>query len=239
MNLFGGYAPTDTVMAADGVDWSWDSVDEDIRKLSVDTTELGIGAEEAFKNAVAALYTSGFQAVTVVDATIGASDAHIRAAIRDILRHPALSGDDFRLIAEIQSIAGAFVRISEHAREIAGWALALHGAAEKELAWVAPNVDDLLRLLVRQALMVIRGSVMLSSSRSDEMASRLLAVAGDLDRLYLDFRRADLAAISAYTEHALLLQHVLLVGSGLQEIGNSARAICTAVRHAPPQDPSN
>lgn len=237
MDLFAGFAPTYTEMASERVDWSWDSVDDHIRKLSVDTTELGIAAEETFKNAVAALYTSGFQAVTVVDVTVGASDAHIRAAISEILRHPALSGDAFLRIAEIQSIASAFVHIAEHSREIAGRARALQGAAEQELARIAPDVDDLLRQLIHQAFILIRGSVMLSSRRDDEMAERLLAAAGDLDRLYLDFRRADLAAISAHTERALLLQHVLLAGSRLQEIGNSARAVCKAVRRTPAPPP--
>lgn len=234
MDSIWGYSPIHNLTTVDQVDWSWDSVDDDVRKLSEDTTELGIASEETFKNAVAALYTAGFHAVTVVDAAVGASDAHIHAAIGEILRRTTLVGDEFRRIGEIQSIANAFVNIAEHARDIAGHALALRGAAETELARIAPDVDALLQTLIRQAFVVIRGSVVVSSSRDTELAARVLSATGDLDRLYLDFRRATLAAISAHTERAVLLQHVLLTGIRLQGIGDCARAVCKAIRPMPP-----
>lgn len=235
MDLYREYSPMESEFDAYQADWSWDSVDDDVRTLGEETTELGIAAEDTFKNAVSALYTSGFQAVTVVEAAGTEAGAHIRARIVEILRHPTLSSDQFRRIAELQSIASAFAHIGEHAREIAGHALALHGRAEAELAVFAPQIDDLLRRLVRQAYIVIRGSVVVSSSRDGGTANRVIAAAADLDRMYLDFRRAVLHAINAHTDRALLLQHILLAGAHMHEIGNQARAVCKAVRHSPPQ----
>lgn len=221
-------------MDAFEADWSWEPVDEDVRRLGEETTELGIAAEDTFKNAVAALYTSGLPAASVVEVAT-TSDVHIRRAIAELLNHPSLSAEHFRHIAQIQSIAAAFVRIGEHAREIAGHALALHGAAEAELARISPDVDDLLRQLVRQTYIVTRGSVVISSSHDGETANRVMDAAAELDRIYLEFRRAVLHAINLHAGRAVVLQHFLLAGARLQEIGHQARAVCKAVRRGPPR----
>jgi hypothetical protein len=215
-------------------DWSWDSVDDEVLRLAEETTELGIAVEDAYKNAASALYSTGIEAAHVVDSSKVSPDAPIHAKIVVILRHPALSGDHFRRIAELQHVASGFAQIGEHARGIAGHALSLRGAVEVELAPVAADVYELLRLLVRQTYIVIRGSIVVASSRDAEIAQRVLAASAQLDRLYLDFRGAVQRAIAVEGSHVLTLQHVLLAGARMQEIGIQARAISRAVLHAPP-----
>jgi len=215
-------------------DWSWDSVDDEVLRLAEETTELGIAVEDAYKNAASALYSTGIEAAHVVDSSKMSPDAPILAKIVIILRHPALSGEHFRRIAELQHVASGFAQIGEHARGIAGHALSLHGAVETELTPVASDVYELLRVLVRQTYIVIRGSIVVASSRDAEIAQRVLAASAELDRLYLDFRRAVQRAIAVEGSHILTLQHVLLAGARMQEIGNQSRAICRAVLHAPP-----
>jgi hypothetical protein len=215
-------------------DWSWGSVDDEVLRLGEETTELGIAVEDTYKNAASALYSAGIEAAHIVEGGEDAADAPILAKIVAILRHSALFGEHFRRLAELQHIASGFAHIGEHARAIAGHALALHGAVEVELAQAAADVYELLRLLVRQTYIAIRGSIVVASSRDTEIAQRVLAAVAELDRIYLDFRRAVQRAIAVNGGHVLTLQHVLLAGARMQEIGAQSRAICRAALHTLP-----
>jgi hypothetical protein len=210
-------------------EWSWDSADGEVLKLAEETTELGIAVEDAYKNAASALYSTGIEAARLVESGGDAPDARILAKIVAVMRHPALSGKHFRRIAELQHVASEFAHIGEHARAIAGHALALRGVVESELSELAADVYELLRVLVRQTYIVIRGSIVVSSSRDPHLAERVLAAAADLDGIYLDFLHAVQHAIARHDTHTLHLQHLLLAGRCMQEIADQSRGICRAV----------
>ncbi len=213
-------------------DWSWHVADEEVLRLAEETTELGIAVEDAFKNAASAFYTSGMEAAHVVEGGGAIADAPILAQIVALLGHPALSGEHFRRIGELQQVATAFAQIGKHSRELAGDALALRGAVETELARIAADVYELLRMLVRQAYIVIRGSVIATGARDGTTARHVLDAVADLERIFLDFRTAVQRAIALRPSDTVMLQRVLLAGGRMREIGVHGRSICRVVAQA-------
>jgi hypothetical protein len=217
-------------------DWRWDGVDEEVRRLAEETTELGIAVEDAFKNATAALFDSDIAVEPDESERLDLPpdvDAPIRARILQLLGYSNLTGEQMRRIAELQSIAAAFAAMGEKARQIAGHTLALGEAVETELRMTAADLYDSLWVLVRQTFHEIRGSIMVANSRDTALARRVLQEDAMLDQAYLDVRYAVLRAIERDPHRAFFFHQVALMSALMEEIGNQAGAVCRAVLHAP------
>src|SRR5215467_7459449 len=111
-------------------------LEDEIAVLSDETIELGLYAEEIFKNGSAALYPQALDSAQFAIET-GRISTQIYRTIHQaalaILASHMPSGDQLRRIIELQQIASEFARIAEDGRQIAEHALWLAGTAENEL----------------------------------------------------------------------------------------------------------
>src|SRR5262249_40655536 len=153
-----------------------------------ETTELGILAEDAFKNAAAALYVAEPDV-----ATSAQRDAHTCAQTHYGINQRALallarrlpSGDAMRRVVEVQRIAAEFAHIADHSRAIAEHALVLGGTVDGDLLAVGGDAAILLLWMVRQAYIEVRACVVATTTRDTNMARRIIEEDGELVRLYL------------------------------------------------------
>lgn len=211
-------------------------IEEELRALADETTEIGIIAEDAFKNASAALYGQEPDA-----AWIAIENEHVAAQQFRAVHHKALAllgqhipaGDTMRRILELQQFASEFARIAAAARAIAEQALILGGAGEEQLLRAGGDAPILFVQIVRQAYIQVRGCVIATTTRDTALARRLIVEDGDLDRLFLEYKLVLNAAIRSNPRIAATLDRLLLVGVHFEDIGNRVVAICQTLLFAP------
>jgi phosphate uptake regulator len=209
----------------------------ELGKLAEETTELGIFAEDIFKNASAALLF-GFDADmsrSVLEAGLLCEQQHraIHQRALELLLQSAAAGEDMRQIVETQAVAAEFARIAENGRLIAEQAFALGDMAEMYLLAVGEDAPGLLVQLIRQAYVEVRGCIVASTSRDTTLARRLLSEDADLDHLYLLYKNQLERAIAANPRGALPLHRLLLVGVHLEDIGNHVVSACRTLLYTP------
>ena len=138
---------------------SEDGFAEELGRLADDTTELGLTAEEVFKNASAALYAEEPEAAlgAVADAQACASQhRELNSRILGMLAQQLPGPDAVRQTVEVQRIASQFAQIARLAREIADHAFALRGTVEDELFALGDDVPLLLIRMLRQTYVEVR-----------------------------------------------------------------------------------
>lgn len=225
----GGRAGTWTVEGEIG---RWSIVEEQVRILQEETTELGLTAQDIFQNAVSALFGQAVQAgLSAMEAQRQCAQAYsqIHQRALNVLMHFAPTPEDMRRVVSLQNTALEFTRIAELARGIAEHAISLAGAADSELNAVSEDASDQLWCIVRQAYIEVRGAIIVCNTQNTVQARRLAAEDSELDRLYLTLKSLLERAIAAAPQAAYPLHQVLLIGSRLEEIGNRAAVICRAV----------
>jgi phosphate uptake regulator len=213
-------------------------LEDELGSLAEETTELGLFAEDTFKNATAALYEQPTAAAHIV---LDTERVSVRVYLS--LNQKALAivgwyrplGDDLRRVVELQQIAAELARIAEDSRHIAEHALALDGTSEMELSRAHPKAADLLLRMVRQTFVEVRGCIILTTTRDKTLARRLLREDSALDVLFAAFRRVLDEAVRANPRGAAPLQRLLLVGVYLEDIGNRVAAICRTILYEPPR----
>lgn len=214
-----------------------ESIEDEIAALTEETTELAILAEDAFKNAAAALYGQEQEAALIAmehERTCAQMARTIHARALALLARRLSAGDDMRHILELQQVAGEFARIAEDAVTIAEQAVHLGGMAEMYLLRAAGDAPLLLLQLVRQAYVEVRGCIIATTTRDTAIARRLIAEDGELDQLFLAFKHVVDAAITADIAASGPLQRLLLVGVRLEDVGNRVVAICRTMLYSPP-----
>lgn len=217
----------------------WTTINEQIERLAEDTTELGILAEDAFKNAAAALYGAEADAAHIA-ASIAAENYQMCAQSRQVIHQQALNllthvdiqPEMMRRVVEIQRIASEFMRIAEAARALAGQALALGGRGDMYLRRAGDTVPHLFLQVVRQAYIEVRGCVIATTTHDTAIARRLISEDGELDRLFLVLKRTLENAIAADPSLAPAWHRILLIAVRLEEIGNRVTAICDTLLFA-------
>lgn len=212
--------------------------EDELRDLADETTEIGIIAEDAFKNASAALYGQEPDAawIAVENERVAAQQfrlVHQKALA--ILGRYVQASSAMRRVLELQQFASEFVRIAADAKAIAEHALALGGTGEALLLRAGGDASMLFVQIVRQAYIEVRGSVIATTTRDTTLARRLIAEDGDLDRLFLEYKLVLNTAIRANPRSAATLDRLLLVGVHFEDIGNRVVAICQALLFTPPQ----
>lgn len=215
-----------------------ESLEDEIAVLSDETIELGLYAEEIFKNASAALYPQAADAAQFAIETEGVCIRiyhSIHQTALTILASHRPAGDQLRRIVELQQIAADFAHIAEDGRQIAEHALSLAGTAEAELSLISNNGMSLLLQMLRQTYVEVRGCVVVTTVRGTSMARRLLAEDAELDQLFLSFKGLLDATIEAYPRNVARLQRLLLIGVSLEDMGNRVVAICRTLLYEPPQ----
>ena len=214
-----------------------ENIEDEIAGLTEETTELAILAEDAFKNAAAALYGQEQEAAIIAlehERTCAQMARTIHTRVLALLARHLSGGDDMRHILELQQVAGDFARIAEDAMTIAEQAVHLGGMAEMYLLRAAGDAPLLLLQLVRQAYVEVRGCIIATTTRDTAIARRLIAEDGDLDQLFLAFKHVVEAAIRTDVASSGPLQRLLLVGVQLEDIGNRVVAICRTMLYSPP-----
>ncbi len=205
------------------------SLDDEIAVLSDETIELGLYAEEIFKNAAAALYPQAAEAAQFAIETervcLQIYHSIHQSALTSLARHmPA--GNQLRRLVELQQIAAEFAYIAADGRQMAEHALWLAGTAETELSLISAEGMSLLVRMLRQTYVEVRGCVVVVTLRGMAMARRLVAEDAELDQLFLTFKGLLDATIGAYPRNVARLQRLLLIGVCLEDIGNRVAAIC-------------
>lgn len=213
------------------------SVQDEIQQLHDDTTELGLTAEDIFKNAVSSLINhadqAGLSAVTTQRRCKPVYDSIHQRALGMMMQHE-MAPSEIRLAVELQQMALEFTRIAQASRVVAEHALSLSGRAETALSSLNSGANELLWQLVRQAYIEVRGAVIVCTTRDTARARRLVSEDTTLDHLWRSLRSTLEVAIAAMPGSASDLHELLLIGMQLEEIGNRVVSICQAVLFRPP-----
>ena len=212
--------------------------EDELQKLADGVTELGIAVGDIFRNAVAALFEPGREAgLSAIQAEREARQAAtiLRQESLAALRRLAPVGEQVRRAVELQQFAGEFAAIAERAAAIAQHALALGDSAEHSLQRVSYDAPDLLRQIVYQAYVEMRGCLIVCAARDTEKARRVIVENAELRSYYQALKQRLDQAIRAEPREALPLHRLLLMTTRMVEIGDRAVAICNAVLFMAPQ----
>jgi phosphate uptake regulator len=211
---------------------------DELGRLADDTTELGLFAEDLFKNAAAALYTPEPEAAAgAIAAAESCARLHheINARALSLLTRNLTSSDAVRRVVEVQRFAAHFAQIATYAREIAEHALALRGAVDDELLSVSEDAPMLLLRMLRQTYVEVRAGVVACTTRDTVIARRVIVEDSELGRLYLVFKTRLERAITMDRTVAARFTRILLVGARLHNIGTAVVGIARTLLYTPPQ----
>ncbi|HLJ81061.1 MAG TPA: PhoU domain-containing protein [Ktedonobacterales bacterium] len=217
-----------------------ESIEDEINSLAEETTELAILAEDAFKNAAAALYGQEQEAAFIAmehQRTCAQMARTIHTRALALLARHLPAGNEMRRILELQQFAGEFARIAAGATTIAEQALQLGGMGETYLLRAEGDAALLLLQLVRQAYIEVRGCIIATMTHDTAIARRLATEDGELDQLFLAFKHTVETAIRTDMTASGPLQRLLLVGVRLEDVGNRVVAICRTLLYTPPPPP--
>lgn len=205
-------------------------------RLLEDVTELGLLAEDVFKNASAALlFPQESQSAHVAiecERRYALMYRSLHQRSLGLLRHGAIVNAALRRVVETQQIAAEFLRIADDSRQIAEHALWLAGMADTRLIQIGGDAPMLLVQLVRQAYVEIRGAVIATTTHDTVLAKRLLIEDSELDQLYLSFKGDIERAISGNPRHAADLNRLLLIAVILEDIGNRVVSTCNTILYS-------
>jgi phosphate uptake regulator len=210
-------------------------MDDLVSALAAQTTDLGIASADTFKNAASSLVGWGLEGAQYVleEAHPLYQDPMLRERIVEAIASASSSGRYLRRLAELQLIAAAFANIGAHSRQIASYAVEMGEHADRDLQMGFAPIYPLLFVLVQQAFVEIRGSIVISNERDTAKARRLLEEDSQMDLLYLRLQGIVQQAIDHNPLRAYLFLQALLVGARIKDIGDEVRAICRALlRHA-------
>lgn len=205
--------------------------DETLGALYAAATELGVVAEDIFKNAATALYEPQIaiiQGITEAESQCVQMQYDIHRQALGLLAAWGAEGERLRMVIAVQQVSLAFVRIAHDGRQIAELALALMGEVGALLAYAGDD-GSLLQQLIRQTYVEVRGGVLAVTLRDAAMARRVVAEDTRLDGLFLAFKSLLDSAILTNPRAAAPLQRLLLVGVHLEDIGNRVVGICKAL----------
>jgi phosphate uptake regulator len=210
----------------------------ELRALVEETTELGLLAEDSYKNAAAAIVLpqATDSAHVAIDGERACAQAYrvIHQKSLDLLARRLASGDDLRRIVEVQQLASEFALISTAVKHLADQALALGGMAEAHLRRVRSDAPTLLVQLVRQVYVELRGCVVACTARDKVLARRLVEEDAELERLFRLFKMALEREIARSPRNAAPLNRLMLVGVYLRDIGSRVVSACHTLLYAPP-----
>lgn len=205
--------------------------DETLGALYAAATELGVVAEDIFKNAATALYEPQIaiiQGIAEAESQCVQMQYDIHRQALGLLAAWGAEGERLRMVIAVQQVSLAFVRIAHDGRQIAELALALMGEVGALLAYAGDD-GSLLLQLIRQTYVEVRGGVLAVTLRDAAMARRVVAEDTRLDGLFLAFKSLLDRAILTNPRAAAPLQRLLLVGVHLEDIGNRVVGICKAL----------
>lgn len=208
----------------------------DSARLLEDAAELGLLAEEVFKNAASALlFPSEAQAAHIAveyerQCELMYRTMHQRSL--EMLGHGAIANAALRRVVEVQQISAEFLRIADDSRQVAEHALWLAGVADTRLIEIGGDAPMLLVQLVRQAYVEIRGAVIATTTHDSTLAKRLLAEDGELDQLFLTFKFDIERGIRANPRIAADLNRLLLIAVLLEDIGNRVASTCNTILYS-------
>jgi Na+/phosphate symporter len=207
-----------------------------IRALNDAITELGIQAENTFKEAAEALFgqepaiTASVRAARV---TVARHHEAVHETALALLAQTNGPGRETRRLVELQQTAVEFRRIAERSAAIAELAQALNGSAEFILHR-AGCVDPLiLRRIVRQTYLLVRGAVIVCATRDTARARLLVKDMDSLRSSVTDLKSMIEQAIQANPLQAFPLQQLVLVGAEMEHIGARAAIVCGVILIAP------
>src|SRR5260370_21599079 len=148
----------------------------ELRAVVAETAELGVLAEDSYKNAAAAIVLpqATDSAHVAIDGERACAQAYrvIHQKSLDLLARRLASGDDLRRIVEVQQLASEFALISTAVKHLADQALALGGMAEAHLRRVRSAAPTLLAPLGRHAYGERRTCVVRRTTRDKLLARR-------------------------------------------------------------------
>ena len=208
-------------------------MDDLVSALAAQTTDLGITAEDTFKNAASSLFGWGLDGARSVleESRPSYQDSVLQERIVEAIAGASSSGQQLRRLNELQSTAAAFAHIGSRVREIAGYAVEMGETVDRDLQMAFAPIYPQLFGLVQQAFVEIRGSIMISNARDMVKARRLLDEDSQMDLLYIRFQSTVHQAIEYNPMRSFLFQQALLVGSRIKGIGDDVRTICHAILH--------
>ncbi|HKV85288.1 MAG TPA: PhoU domain-containing protein [Ktedonobacterales bacterium] len=201
-----------------------------------EVTELGLMAEDVFKNASAALlFPQEAQAAHVAmehEQQCAQLYRSLHQRSLGLLRRSTRSSAALRRIVEVQQIAAEFARIADDSRQIAEHALWLGGMADTHLIQAGGDAPLLLVQLVRQAYVEIRGSVVATATHDTVLAKRLLSEDGELDQLFLSFKANVERALAVNPRSGADFNRLLLIAVILEDIGNRVASTCNTILYS-------
>lgn len=205
------------------------SLADEMAALAEEVTELGIIAVDVFKTAAAMLFAPdpGVAHAAMRLAEQGAlcyQDVHQRAVA--LLARWSPFGDELRRVVDLQRTATECARIAEHGRRIAEQALEIPSGAEEALLPVDTRAAGILVGLIRQVYVLLRGCLLLITTRDRSMARRLVVEDAELERLYQQLKGLIESGIAARPRQAPPLRGLLQVLVELEEIGNRVTTLC-------------
>lgn len=214
-----------------------DIIEDELRDLEDETTEIGIVAEDAFKNASAALYGEEPDAAWIAIENERIAAQQFRAVHQKalaLLSRQVMSGDPMHRIIVLQQFASEFARIAQDAKAIAEQALALGGAGETLLLSAGGDAPILFVQIVRQAYIQVRGCVIATTTWDTALARRLIVEDGELDGLFVEYKSVLNGAILSNARAVATLGRLLLVGVHFEAIGNRVGTICRTMLYTAP-----
>jgi phosphate uptake regulator len=212
------------------------SFDAEMNRVLEEGSEVFILSIEVFKTAISSIFSPeqdvAEYAVQLADECNARGD-QLRHQTVGLLAQWAPKGDALHRVVIVERTAAESLVICQHGRHIAERALALAGTADQYFALAHQQAPDVFLTLVQQVYIGLRGCLVLTSTRDQSLASRVIAEDAQIHHLQRMLTERLEQASFEVPQHAGQLRHLVEIVLACRQIGLSVLTICRDALAAP------
>ena len=211
-------------------------LDDEIHKLRMMVTELGIEVEDILFNAVTALLGEETHGARQARKAGDECEARYQQAHQlglDLLMDGRATAEQATTILQLQELGQAFRHISQEAVRIATHSLALRHPVEDVLTLVGASMN-LLEYLVEQTRIQVRNAIIFTTSGDRRYARMIREEAPHLERAYMVLDSRVQTAIRERPLTSFPMAQLLGIATWLEHIGKVCRTAADTVLFDPP-----
>jgi phosphate uptake regulator len=212
------------------------SFDAELSRLLEEGSEVFILSIEVFKTAISSIYSQDVEvaeyAMLLTDECNARGD-QLRRQTVGLLAQFAPKGDALHRVVNIERTAAESLVICQHGRHIAEHAQALGGGADQYFALAHEQAPDVFLTLVQQVYIGLRGCLVLTSTRDQSLASRVIAEDAQIHHLQRMLTERIEQVSYEVPQHAVAFRHLVEIVQACRQIGLSVLTICRDALAAP------
>ena len=212
------------------IDPELEQLDTEIRLLADRVVDLGLYAEEMFKNAISLLFTRDWSnVISIFQSSPDVSPVTLVGEAIQLLARWAPTQERLRMVVALQQAADEFGIILTIIGHLAEKAHSIENTIEEYFQQIGPVGQQAFYQLIQSAHIQLRGCVVALSTRQARMASKVITQDGALDQAYMQMQAASRNAIMADPSLTMPLALLSVIVADIEQMGNHITRICQRI----------